>query len=156
MIKKITSLIILTTFFISCNDDFMEKYPLTTISDQTFWNTENDLAVYNNTFYHYARSGAMRLLYGHESGSTATLRAQYSQDGATDNDVRSPDYNSGHVIVRSGQIIPDNNPLGFGWNNTCFNFVRAINIGLANYDRADAPQSDIDKYKSFLWHDMIA
>jgi starch-binding outer membrane protein, SusD/RagB family len=57
-------LMIITTFFISCNDDSLDKFPLTSISSETFWNTENDLMVYNNRFYDYAKSNAMRLLNG--------------------------------------------------------------------------------------------
>ena len=75
-------------------------------------------------------------------------RGKYSYDGMTDNDVRWSDYFSTHVIIRAGQITPDNNPISWGWNNTCFNFARAINIGLANYDNADIEQSIIDKYKA--------
>jgi len=132
-------------FLAACKKD-LDKYPLTTVSDETFWNTENDLIVYNNVFYDYAKSNAMRLLNGNHEG--ATRDGQYSLDGMTDNDVRSFSFSPNHVRIRAGQITPDTNPISFGWNNTCFNFVRAINIGLANYDRADIDQSIIDKYKA--------
>ena len=34
-----------------CNDSFLERQPLDQISDASFWNTENDLMVYNHSFY---------------------------------------------------------------------------------------------------------
>lgn len=146
MKNRITYLMILTAFMMGCNDDSLEKYPLTSISSETFWNSENDLKIYNNIFYNYAKSNAMRLLNGNHEG--ATRDGQYSLDGTSDNDVRSLSFNANHVRTRAGQIIPDSNPMSFGWNNTCFQFVRAINIGLANYDRATINQTIIDRYKA--------
>ncbi|GAA5221322.1 RagB/SusD family nutrient uptake outer membrane protein [Membranihabitans marinus] len=132
-------------FATSCNDDALDRFPLTSVSNETFWNSENDLIVYNNNFYNFAKSNAMRLLNGNHEG--ANRNGQYSLDGMTDNDVRSLSFNPNHVIIRSGQITSENNPISFGWNNTCFSFVRSINIGLANYDKADIPQQTIDQYK---------
>src|SRR5665648_463714 len=43
--------IILALLLISCNDEFMEKYPLDQVSDQTFWNSESDLELFCNNFY---------------------------------------------------------------------------------------------------------
>lgn len=146
MKNKIIYLIIGITCMMGCNDDSLERYPLTEISGETFWNSENDLKVYNNIFYDYAKSNEMRLLNGNQEGSSRN--GQYSLDGMTDNDVRSLSFNANHVRTRAGQIIPDANPMPFGWNNTCFEFVRAINIGLANYDRADISQAIIDRYKA--------
>ncbi|WP_372935530.1 RagB/SusD family nutrient uptake outer membrane protein [Mariniphaga sediminis] len=145
MKNKIIYFIILATLIISCNDDSLDLYPLTSLSSETFWNTENDLQVYNNIFYNYARSSAMRLLNGHNTGG---YNGPYARDGMTDNDNRSFAFNTAHTKIRAGIIIPDENPFSWGWNNSCFSFVRAINIGLANYDNADISQSIIDKYKA--------
>lgn len=146
MRTKIICLVIITAFFVSCNDNSMDKFPLTSISNETFWNTENDLIIYNNIFYDYAKSSTMRLLMGNQDGSSTIV--QYSLDGMTDNDVKSLTYHSDFTKIRAGQIFPDANPASFGWANTNFEFVRAINIGLANYDKADLAQSVIDKYKA--------
>ncbi len=144
--KIIIYLVAVTAFIVSCNDDAMDKYPLTSLSSETYWNTENDLITYNNIFYNYAKSDAMRLLNGNDEG--ANRDGQYSLDGMTDNDVRALTYNKAHTIIRAGQIIPDSNPASFGWNDDCFKFIRAINIGLANYDKADISESIINKYKA--------
>src|SRR5690606_18872737 len=144
--KNIAIYITVLLMIISCNDDSLNRYPLTSVSPQTFWNSENDLKVYNNNFYNYAKSNAMRLLNGnHES---ATRDGQYSLDGMTDNDARPLGNNAAHVRIRAGQINSESNPISFGWNNTCFEFVRSINIGLANYDRADIEENVIEQYKA--------
>lgn len=147
MKKRVIYLMILTAFLIGCNDDSMDLYPLTSISSETFWNTENDLKVYNNNLYNYAKNTGMRLLIGHNE-SSGTLNSQFSYDGMTDNEVRAKSYNVNFCNIRAGQIVPDTNPITFGWNETCFNFVRAINIGLANYDKAQLTAEVINKYKA--------
>ena len=38
-------------FSMGCNDDFLQRYPLDQISNETFWTTESDLANYNNQLY---------------------------------------------------------------------------------------------------------
>ncbi|MDR0756339.1 MAG: RagB/SusD family nutrient uptake outer membrane protein, partial [Tannerella sp.] len=35
----------------SCNDDFLERAPITSLSDADFWKSENDLKIYCNNFY---------------------------------------------------------------------------------------------------------
>src|SRR5690606_28696120 len=130
----------------SCNENDLDKYPLNQISNETFWNTENDLKIYNNTFYDYAKNSTMRLLQGNLGG--VGIEGQYGLDGMTDNVLRDLSYAQYLPKIRAGQITPDDNPAPFGWNNSTFAFIRAINIGLANYDAADITQSTIDKYKA--------
>lgn len=130
---------------LSCNDDSMDRFPLHQIANETFFNSENDLKIYNNNYYNYAKNSTMRLLFGNGTGGGD---GQYGRDGMTDNVNRDLSYNQYLARIRAGQITPDDNPASFGWNNNCFAFVRAINIGLANYDRANLIQSVIDKYKA--------
>ena len=35
----------------SCNDDFMERYPLDEITDESFWKTETDMKLMLNSLY---------------------------------------------------------------------------------------------------------
>lgn len=144
--NKIFLIVLLVVFILSCNDDSMDLFPLNEIANETFWNTENDLIIYNNTYYNYAQNGTMRLLQGHLGGGG--FIGQYSLDGMTDNVWRDLTYAQYLAKTRAGQIFPDENPAPFGWNNGCFAFVRAINIGLANYDKADVVQSIKNKYKA--------
>ena len=51
------------------NDYFLERQPLDKISDASFWNTENDLMVYNNTFYDLTKNdNTYPFLMGHDDG----------------------------------------------------------------------------------------
>jgi len=48
--KRIYIILSIITFtallFQSCNDEFLERYPLDQISEETFWKTEADLVNY--------------------------------------------------------------------------------------------------------------
>ena len=50
-INKIVMLIVLAVCAMACNDDFLERRPLNSISDASFWKTTNDLRLYTNIFY---------------------------------------------------------------------------------------------------------
>ena len=54
-IIKICLVVIATFLSLSCNDEFLDRQPLDEISNDSFWNTENDLKVYNNSLYHIGR-----------------------------------------------------------------------------------------------------
>jgi hypothetical protein len=141
-ILKKSSLVFATLLFFSCNDEFLQRYPLDEISNETFWNTENDLMVYNNSLYNLTQNDAACIMLGHTWG-----RSIWRIDGFTDNiaplgnvAIVGPRY----ALVRSGKhsVPSDIQHWGYyGWN-----FIRACNIGLNNYNKADIPQSTIDKY----------
>ena len=132
IIIKIGLFVFATFILISCNDDFLERYPLDSVSSLTFWNYESDMRVYNNNLYNMATSGSADILQGHDSDHS------YRMDVKSDNMV---EFDNGRANIRSGKNeIPSTG--GYeGWN-----FLRAINIGLANYDRVNVSQSVIDKY----------
>lgn len=50
-IRSILLLLLTGCCFISCKDDFLERYPQSEISPQLFFNTEKDLELYTNSFY---------------------------------------------------------------------------------------------------------
>ena len=148
MKSNIKYFILLAVLFTGCNDDSMDKFPLTSISSETFWNTESDLVLYNSLFYEYAKSEELRLLAG-GIGNVSQSRptGSYTHDGMTDNDVSALQYDGRNTRIRAGLINSDNNPAGFGWNGHTFGFMRVINIGLANYDKAKTTEAVINKYK---------
>lgn len=137
----------LTTILLlgACNDDFLERMPLDQISNETFWNTENDLRVYNNTLYDIARNdNTVPILMGHYQGFESHWGSFWFQDGFSDNTAPRHDRHLFFQQVRAGRQIVPTNPQWFGYHG--WNFVRAINIGLENYDRASIPQETINKY----------
>ncbi|GAB3313262.1 RagB/SusD family nutrient uptake outer membrane protein [Larkinella ripae] len=128
-----------------CNDEFLERYPLDRITNQTFWNTENDLRVYNNSLYDLARNDDnVPILHGHYNGFESNWGSVWFQDEFADNMAPT---NARHIFfqqVRSGKHTVPTDPQQFGYKG--WNFVRAINVGLANYDKANISQAIKDRY----------
>ncbi|WP_051113236.1 RagB/SusD family nutrient uptake outer membrane protein [Lunatimonas lonarensis] len=134
----------------ACNDDFLERYPLDQISNETFWNTANDLATYNNVFYHMSQDDVnIPIMLGHHQGFDSQVASYLMLDGFADNLAPDHERHAPFQMVRAGrQIVPTssggiaNQWYGFrGWN-----FVRAVNIGLANYGRANIPDNIRNRY----------
>ncbi|PHN04489.1 RagB/SusD family nutrient uptake outer membrane protein [Flavilitoribacter nigricans] len=130
-----------------CNDDFLERYPLDRISNETFWNTENDLAVYNNSLYDLARNDDnVPILMAHDDGFDSHRYGIWYTDEFTDNIAPRHSRHNRYQQVRSGK---HNVPSGTQWYGyKGWNFVRAINVGMDNYDRAQIDRAAINKYKA--------
>jgi len=134
-----------TFLFYSCNDNFLERYPLDNISSETFWNTENDLKVYNNSIYNLARSdGNVPIMMGHDRTWNSTKYSIWFMDQFTDNMGYKYAGRSRYLWVRSGKHNVPTAPQYYGYKG--WNFVRACNVGLANYNKASIPESVIDKF----------
>lgn len=131
----------------SCNNDFLERYPLDEISAETFWNTENDLKVYNNRIYDQARNdNDVPILMGHHNGFSSHRWGIWYIDEFTDNIAPTHARHTRYQQVRAGKhTIPDS-PQWFGWRDGGWSFIRTINIGLENYGKAQIPQELIDQY----------
>lgn len=147
MKTKILYISIIVSFLFACNDKFMDKVPLSSLSSPAFWNTETDLQQYNNNLYNSASGTSFRMLIGHYQDFYYYGKEAF--DGMTDNDVRAwanyyPQYNK----IRAGKLFSNQTTAEFAWNNNHFSFIRAINIGLANYDKAALPIETINKYKA--------
>ena len=131
----------------SCNNDFLERFPLDRISAETFWNTENDLKVYNNRIYDQARNDTdVPILMAHHEGFDSHRYGIWYLDQFTDNITSNHARHNRYQQVRAGKHSVPSNPEWFGWRNGGWSFVRTINIGLENYGNADLPQEVIDKY----------
>lgn len=138
------SLALLTT---GCNDEFLERYPLDRVTNQTFWNTENDLRVYNNSLYDLARNDDnVPILHGHYNGFESHWGSFWFLDEFADNMAPRHARHTYYQQVRSGKhtVPTDVGPQWFGFKG--WNFVRAINVGLANYDKATISQALKDRY----------
>ena len=83
-------MLLFATFLIfSCNDQFLERYPLDKISNETFWKSENDLKVYNNSLYNLAKDDDnIPMMMGHGSGSNSHTYSIWYQDEFSDNMLR--------------------------------------------------------------------
>ena len=144
-IIKFSLVVFATLLSVSCNDDFLERKPLDQITSESFWNTENDLRVYNNGLYHLARvEDNVPILMGHDEGFDSQARGIWFLDGFSDN--TAPRHSRGDFFqrVRAGKHIIPNSADWFGYEG--WNFLRAINVGLANYPKAKVSEEVRNKY----------
>jgi starch-binding outer membrane protein, SusD/RagB family len=140
------SVLLLATLLLNgCNDDFLTRAPLDEISDEVYWNTENDLMVYNNTLYHLsANDNNVPINLGHDQGFNSHMHSYWYLDGYADNLAPRHERHNRFQQVRAGQHSVPSSSQWQGYHG--WNFVRAINVGLENYDRADIPQAVINQY----------
>ncbi len=129
-ISVIFSLLLLT----ACNDEFMERYPLDSITDQTYWKSESDLQLYCNPFYASFIQGfdgalSISVPWGYEGPAIP-----YG-DVHSDNSV-STDYSM--VKMVNGTYIETTAAGSGGWNWTQ---MRALNNFLVNYQKAEVTQN---------------
>ena len=144
-IAKCSLVLAVILFCNGCNDDFLERKPLDQISNETFWNTENDLAVYNNSLYDMARNyDNLPILHGHYQGFESHWGSFWFLDELADNMAPRHARHTFYQQIRAGKHNAPSNPDWFGYKG--WNFVRAINVGLANYDKANISQAAKDKY----------
>jgi hypothetical protein len=139
-------IVFVTYFFVGCNDDFLERYPLDEISSETFWNTEEDLKLYNNYFYHRSMyDWEVPILNGHTQGFAGRGSIWYD-DYASDNTATTFSGNSFWIELKTAKNTPPETTADTHGSYTGWDFVRAINIGLANYGKANIAQDIINKY----------
>lgn len=144
-ISKIVFASIVALMVSGCNDDFLERYPLDRITNETFWNTENDMVVYNNSIYDLARNDDnVPILHAHNQNFESYYGSFWFLDGMTDNMSPNHPRHAFYQAIRAGKHNIPSNPDWFGYKG--WNFVRACNVGLANYDRTKVTQAVKDKY----------
>ncbi|MFP4342355.1 MAG: RagB/SusD family nutrient uptake outer membrane protein [Cyclobacteriaceae bacterium] len=147
IILKYSFLVLVAWLLNACNDDFLERTPLDQISNETFWNTENDLRVYNNGLYDLARNDDnVPILMAHDDGFDSHRYSVWYLDGLSDNMAPRHPRHTYYQQLRAGK---HNVPSGTGeqwYGFKGWDFVRSINFGLENYDKASIPQATINKY----------
>ena len=126
---------------LGCNDDFMDRFPLDSVTDENFWHTENDLKLFANKFY-------PEFFKGHGDGwSTSRYFAPFPVVGSplaygdcfSDNCVRTGNE---YKELAGMNKIPTGAGSG-GWN---WNSIRNLNFFLQRYNRAEIPQVKKDLY----------
>jgi hypothetical protein len=138
--KKIFNTLIISSLMlvISCNDDFMERYPLDKINDANFWQTPQDLKTFANQFY--------PILSRTDSWTT---------DNMSDN--QSPA--SLNSFIWNEYVVPSS---GGGWAKSDWSGIRSCNYFLSQYSKVKGDLSEIKKYaaevkffKSYYYHEKI-
>ncbi len=127
ILKRIFILSALLCLFARCNDDFLDRPDLDTISSDLYWRSTNDLKLYVNKYY---------------SSFPGWNANQYS-GGIYWADVGSDNMIQPNVSAR----LAGNSTVETG--NGAWNFanIRAINIFMANYEKVE---DDFEKYKHYV------
>lgn len=138
--KKIFSILItlsLITFF-SCNDDFMERYPLDKVNDANFWQTPTDLMTYANQFY-----------------PILSRISAYTTDNMSDN------QGSASIVsyIWNEYVVPSS---GGGWAKSDWSEIRSCNYFLQRYSKVKGDIALINRYaaeirffKAYYYHEKI-
>lgn len=111
---------LMTCTFIGCNDDFLDKYPETSLTEETFFKNVKDLETYTYGLY-----GMIPFSY---------------DDNNSDNILYHTDGTSLESMIR-GEIDPDRTS-AWSWGN-----LRSINLLLANISKAEGDAVDIRHYE---------
>lgn len=147
-ILKISFVIFATLVMVSCNDEFLERIPIDSISNETFWNTENDLKVYNNNLYNLAKDDInVPIMLGHHNGFDSQWASASYIDGYSDNTAPIEPRGLRFAQVRAGIHQVPSTAQDFGWRG--WNFLRSINVGMDNYAKVvekGVSQATVDKY----------
>lgn len=139
--KYILALGMATVLLPSCNDDFMERYPLDQITDESFWKTETDLKMMLNSFYPL-------YIIGHQKDYANTTNYPLGYKGSplmygdvySDNCVKTGNEFSslaGELIVPTGS----GESTGWYWWN-----LRKVNFFLQRYRQADLSEEKLNAY----------
>lgn len=119
--KKLASILIIASIgfiFTACNDEFLDRFPETSIGKENFFNTEEDLNLYINGLYSFPGDG------------------MYTADGYATTDNAS---NTGATELKTMMTTnPNSTTISGGWN---WSRLRSINFFLDNFGKAElAPE----------------
>ena len=153
--RNILKIIIALFIVFGCelNDDFLERQPLDEISNASFWNTENDLMVFNQGFYNLVQTDkTYPILFGHDRRFDSHRISYLHYDGMSDNTAPRHGRHSSYARIRAGMAVAPSsknaNAPGGWYGYEGFPLIRAVNIGLANYDNADVSEAVKNHYKA--------
>lgn len=132
--KLYASVIFTMLLLTACNDEFMERYPLDRITDQTYWKSESDLQLYCNPFY-------ASFIPGFDNVQSNSVPWGYKLPAIPNGDVHSDNSVSTDfslVKMINGTYVETTSAGSGGWNWTQ---MRALNNFLANYNKAEIAQN---------------
>lgn len=122
----------------SCNNDFMDRFPETSISPEAFFKTTKDLELYTNTYYEYVSPSFF--------------------DYISDNCVSYAETSSYNDLIR-GSITPQTVT---GWGKDTWGRLRRFNFFLENVNKAVGEENVINHYigitrlqRAIWYYDMV-
>lgn len=108
----LNTVILLSVFLVSCNNDFMDRFPETSISPEAFFQTTKDLELYTNTYYTYISPKVF--------------------DYVSDNCLAYAENHYNNDMIR-GNLTPSNVT---GWSKDTWGELRRYNFFLDNVHKA--------------------
>jgi hypothetical protein len=106
----------------ACDDEFLDVVPETSIGEENFFNTEEDLQIYINSLYNFPGTG------------------NYNADRATDNAATTGNTELKTMMVST----PSSTSITGGWN---WGTLRSINLFLENFERADISPEKLNHFE---------
>ncbi len=127
MMKKIISIfsITLVVLLSACNDDYMDRFPETSIGTENFFKSEEDLKMFVYNLYTFPNLNE----YGADGYST------------TDNAANTGSTELKNIMLSSN---PSSATITGGWT---WSTLRNINLFLENADKADVTEDLLNHYK---------
>lgn len=111
-------------FGTACNDEFLDRFPETSIGKENFFNSEEDLSIYLNNLYDFPGWGI------------------YVADGYATTDNAA---NTGNTELKTIMTTdPNSATITGGWN---WGRLRTINFFLENFGKAQIPQEALDHFE---------
>lgn len=122
--KRIPITLIAALFFLfsACEEEFLDRFPETSIGKENFFNSEEDLAIYINNLYDFP---GMEI---------------YGGDEATDNAATTGNREIKTIMTTDASSAT----ITGGWN---WGTLRTINFFLANFDKADISEEAKNHYE---------
>lgn len=163
-IIKVCMVVVATLLSFSCNDEFLDRQPLDEISNASFWNTENDLRVYNNSLYNMARNdNDVPIFMAFDDGFDSHRYGIWNYSGFSDNTAPRHSRHNEYQRKRAGKHTISNGAAWYGWRQGGWNFVRSINVGMDNYATAEISDEVRNRYigearlmRGWYYADMIS
>ncbi|MFV0591839.1 MAG: RagB/SusD family nutrient uptake outer membrane protein [Draconibacterium sp.] len=158
--KKIILSIYIALLFVSCNNDFLEKYPIESQTEATAFETYDNFKTYTWGMYSVMMdySGITRTINSYRGPARGDMYAGYlSYMDNSPNDYASQ---VATTFASAGDAGAYWNYATGGWS---FSYVRRVNIMLANIE--DSQMSEADKahwrsvgyfFHSFLYMEMVS
>ena len=128
-INKIWVATLTMILLVACNDEFMDRFPETSISPEAFFRNIKDMELYTNTYYTSIEAEFVDYI----SDNNTTFGTNWWGDG------------SHHNLIR-GNLIPDNAP---GWSRDQWGTLRKYNLFLENAGKASGDKVSINHYIGF-------
>ncbi len=139
--------VVATLLSFGCNDEFLDRQPLDEISNASFWNTENDLKVYNNSLYNMARNdNDVPIFMAFDDGFDSHRYGIWNYSGFSDNTAPRHSRHNEYQRKRAGKHTISNGAAWYGWRQGGWNFVRSINVGMDNYATAQVSEEVRNSY----------